>query len=123
MGRRRDILASRNLLAALAEASSPGGAGRRSRPAQPLLCIALLSLAACGENDPAFTKLFTSDHFDYYVEQGATPPCDGVDQWLERYYSANAKFLGAELPPGERIQYYLGQSPASLGCPPDSGGC
>jgi len=96
-----------------------------SQAARGLLCAALLSLAACG-GDPVFTKLFTTEHFVYYVEEGATPPCDGAGQWLERYYSANAKFLGATLPPGERIEYYLVRDSKVLsewGCASSGGGC
>ncbi|MDI1481694.1 hypothetical protein [Polyangium sp. y55x31] len=48
------------------------------------------------------------------MQEGGTPPCDGTAQWLERYYSANAKFLGATLPPGERIQYYYARSKEGL---------
>lgn len=77
-------------------------------------CSTLLSLAACGGDD--FTELFTTEHFVYYVEDGAEPPCDATAEWLERYYSANASFLGATLPPGERIEYYLARSPETLGC-------
>ncbi|MDI3290568.1 hypothetical protein [Polyangium sp. 15x6] len=107
----RDFIGSRGLLSAWVG------------PAGLLLRAALLSLAACG-GEPVFTKLFTSEHFDYYVEEGATPPCDGAAQWLERYYSANAKFLGATLPPGERIQYYLVRNKESLlPCPPDAPAC
>ena len=85
-----------------------------------ILCAALLFLAACGDG-PVFTKLFTTEHFVYYVEEGAAPPCDGTDQWLERYYNANASFLGATLPHGVRIVYYLARSEETLqwfGCPP-----
>jgi hypothetical protein len=103
-----------------------GSRGPRSALAGPawlLLPAALLSLAACGE-EPVFTKVFTTEHFDYYVEEGDTPPCDGAGQWLERYYSANAKFLGAALPPGEKIQYYFGGSEeARLRCSPDAAAC
>lgn len=99
---RRDVIASRSFVPV------------RWGLAQPLLCAALLSLAGCGGDEAVFTKLFTTEHFDYYVEEGGTPPCDGTAQWLERYYSANAKFLGATLPPGEKIQYYLARSEAGL---------
>jgi len=114
----RDIFGSRGHLSARVEGLSLGD------PARLLLGAALLSLAACGGEEPVFTKLFTTEHFVYYAEEGVTPPCDGTDQWLERYYNANAKFLGAALPPGERIEYYNHRSPESLplfGCPPTSG--
>lgn len=92
--------------------------GSRSLP--PLLmAAALLALAGC--NGASFNKLFSTEHFDYYVEEGVTPPCDGTDRWLERYYDANAKFLGVTLPPGMKIEYYLAGSEDTLqqaGCPP-----
>ena len=102
----RDVIGSRTFVPRPAEALLP-------RLAQPLLCTALLSLAGCDE-EAVFTKLFTSDHFDYYVEEGRTPPCDATAQLLERYYSANAKFLGATLPDGEKIQYYLARTKEGL---------
>jgi hypothetical protein len=98
-----------------------------ARPARLPLCAALLSLAACGGDDaPVFTRLFTSEHVVYYVEDGGPRPCDGTDRWLERYYRANAGFLGATLPPGERIEYYLVRTTETLqelGCPPAATGC
>lgn len=97
-----------------------------NRLAQRLLPLALLASAGCGGNEPVFDKLFTSEHFEYYVEEGATPPCDGVEQWLERYYEANARFFGATLSPGEKMKYHVvgsRESLSSLGCSPDSGGC
>ena len=103
----------------LTTACSPGEGARR------LLCAALLSLAGCGSDAPVFTKLFTTEHFAYYAEVGAPPPCDGTAHWLERYYSAYAKFLGATLPPDERIEYYFVRSraPSDFGCPLHAGGC
>lgn len=129
-----DLLGSRSLFSVVAGALAPWRADRHARQradepryarhiAKRLLCAALLSLAACGGDERVFTKLFTTEHFDYYVEEGATPPCDGVDQWLERYYNANANFLGVTLPPGEKIEYYLAGGEEGLGCPPDAGGC
>ena len=115
----RDIFGSRGHLSARVEGLSLGD------PARLLLGAALLSLAACGGEEPVFTKLFTTEHFVYYAEDGVTPPCDGTEQWLERYYSANVKFLGAALPPGERIEYYLHKSKKTLpefGCL-QGGGC
>lgn len=94
-------------------------------PGRLLLCAALLSLAACGD-EPAFKKLFTTEHFAYYVEEGATPPCEGTGQWLERYYRTNAEFLGVTLPAGETIDYYLvrdAHTLSELGCPTGSAGC
>jgi len=114
---RHELIASRRPLPALAGALSPAAAAR------VLLCVPLLSLAVCGCNGPAFTKLFTTEHFDYYVEEGVPSPCDGTEQWLERYYNANAKFLGAPLPPGERIEYYVARTAETLGCSRDTGGC
>lgn len=105
---------------------SRGSRAARVGRARLFLSTALLSLAACGGEEPVFTKLFTTEHFVYYAEEGVTPPCDGTDQWLERYYTANAKFLGAALPPGERIEYYHHASRESLplfGCPPTAIGC
>lgn len=93
----------------------------RSFPAPLVAVLALLSLAGC--NGASFTKLFTTDHFEYYVEEGLDPPCDGTDQWLERYYRANATFLGVELPPGERIEFYLARSTETLGCAEHQTGC
>lgn len=113
-----NFIGSRGLLSALLGVFSP------ARSALLLLCAALLSLAGCGANDPVFTKLFTTEHFVYYAEERADPPCDGTEQWLERYYSANAKFLGAALPPGERIEYYLARSletQSKVGCPEATG--
>ena len=90
--------------------------GRRS-------LLAALAFAASGCGGPEFTKLFTTDHFEYYIEEGVDPPCDGADQWLERYYEANAKFLGATLPPGERFAYYSARSKATVRCDPGASGC
>ena len=92
-------------------------------PARLLPSAALLSLAACG-GDPVFTMLFTTEHFAYFAEEGATPPCDGTAQWLERYYKANAKFLGAALSGDEKIHYYLVKNRDTLPafeCPPTRG--
>src|SRR5262245_30743791 len=108
---RRDMLRDGAQIGTSAQFGSAGGRPTQApvlspgRPALLLLSAALLSLAACGD-DPVFSTLFTTEHFVFHVEEGATLPCDGVAQWLERYYSANAKFLGATLPPGERIEYY-----------------
>ena len=126
MPTRRDLVDSPSFLSTPAEALSPGGAGRHARRRAGASCLllgsALLSLAGCGD-EPVFTTLFTTEHFVYHVEAGFTPPCDGTDQWLERYYSANAAFLGATLPAGERIDYYHTGSVDSLGCPPEASGC
>lgn len=90
-----------------------------------LLGASLLSLAACGGE--SYTKLFETEHFVYYAQEGPSLPCDGTAQWLERYYSANAKFLGVTLPPGEQIEYYLLESTeplAQFGCEIEgTGGC
>ena len=124
---RRDFNDSPSSLSTPVEALSPGVAGRCSRLRPGASCLllgaAVLSLAACGGNDPDFTTLFTTEHFVYHVEAGTTPPCDGTDQWLERYYRANAAFLGATLPAGERIDYYRTGSEESLGCAPEASGC
>ncbi len=92
--------------------------------AKILTVISLSALCGCTDQ-PVFEKLFSTDHFDYYVEVGAEPPCDGTGEWLERYYKANAKFFGAELPAGDKIEYYLVDSDGSMaavGCP-SLGGC
>jgi hypothetical protein len=127
MPTRSGLVESPSFLSALAAALSPGGAARRSRlwagASRLLLGAALVSLSSCGGDDPVFTTLFTTKHFVYHVEAGTTPPCNGTDQWLERYYSANATFLGATLPPGERIDYYFTGSAESLGCPAEATGC
>jgi hypothetical protein len=90
-----------------------------------IIAAAFLS-TLCGCTDqPVFEKLFSTDHFDYYIEPGAEPPCDGTGEWLERYYKANAKFFGAELPAGDKIEYHLvgsDESMAAVGCA-DVGGC
>lgn len=88
--------------------------------------VASISLSTlCGCTEPVYEKLFSTDHFDYYIEQGATPPCDGTGEWLERYYNANAKFLGAELPAGEKIEYYYIENGETrlLECGEGAGGC
>lgn len=117
---RRDVIDSRSSLPWRERPCRRGGTNRRwglrAGASRLLLGAALLSLTACGGDKPVFTKLFTTEHFVYYVEEGVAPPCDGTDQWLERYYRANAKFLGATLPPGERIEYYLARIRDSLGC-------
>jgi hypothetical protein len=128
MPARRDFIDSHGFLPAPIEGFSPGGAGRRSRlragASRLLLSASLLSLAACGDDEaPVFTKLFTTEHFAYYTAEGVAPPCDAVGQWLERYYSANAKFMGATLPPGERIEYYFAPDEVPRRCPPGAGGC
>ena len=99
----------------------PSAARRPSSRRWLFACSGLLSVAVCGLLLPAcgdveFTQRFTTEHFVYYVEEGAETPCDATADWLERYYSANAKFLGATLPPGERIEYYLAASRETLGC-------
>ncbi len=68
----------------------------------------------CGCGGPVYDKLFSTEHFDYYVEQGVEAPCDEAGEWLERYYAAYAKFLGAEPPPGEKIEYYVVGKSASI---------
>ena len=86
---------------------------------------ALLSLAAC-DDGPVFTKVLTTEHFVYFAEEGAAPPCNGTEEWLERYYSANAGFLGAELPPAAKLEYYFVRSRealSELGCADGSSGC
>jgi hypothetical protein len=96
----------------------------RGHVVRVLLSTSLLPVAGCSHPEPSvFTKLFTTDHFAYYVEEGVTPPCDKTGEWLERYYSANAKFMGATLPPGERIEYYFAPSAVSLKCPAGSAAC
>lgn len=121
----RDILASGSLLPVPAEARSPGGAGGRSRlragASRLLLGAALLSATRC--DGPVFNELFTTEHFVYHVEEGATPPCDGTAQWLERYYEANTKFLGATLPAGVKMHYYLVGNRESLPCPSYADAC
>ena len=80
----------------------------------------------CGCTDePIFEKLFSTDHFDYYVEEGATAPCDNAGEWLERYYRANAKFFGAELPAGGKFAYYRVAKRETIALECDSGlaGC
>ena len=99
---------------------------RRTRtPDRSLLCVVALSLAACGgePDEPRFTKLFTSDHFVYYVEEGVDPPCDGTREWIEHFYSVNAKFMGATLAPGARIEYHYAPNGFSGVCPADVSGC
>jgi hypothetical protein len=127
MPTRRDSVDSPSFRSALAEALSPRAAGRRARLRAGASCLllgsALVSLVGCGGDEPIFTTLFTTEHFVYHVEAGTTPPCDGTDQWLERYYNANAAFLGATLPAGERIEYYRTGSEESLGCPAEASGC
>jgi hypothetical protein len=91
---------------------------RLGQVARVLLSASLLPVAGCGDPEPSrFTKLFTTEHFVYYTEEGVAPPCDATDQWLERYYSANAKFMGATLPPGEKIEYYFAPSEVPRQCP------
>ena len=97
---------------------------RLGQVARILLSASLLPVAGCGDPDPVgFTKLFTTDHFVYYMEDGLTPPCDATGEWLERYYSANAKFMGATLPPGERIEYHYSPGEVSHQCPLGAAAC
>jgi hypothetical protein len=58
-----------------------------------------------------------------FVEEGGDPPCDGTKEWLERYYGAYAKFMGATLAPGERIEYYFAPSEVSRRCRPNAAAC
>jgi hypothetical protein len=78
-----------------------------------------------GCTETTFEKIFSTDHFDYYLEQGATPPCDDTGLWLERYYHANAKFFGVELSAGKKIEYYRVGNNETLTseCGPHLGGC
>ncbi|MBK9266214.1 MAG: hypothetical protein IPM54_41320 [Polyangiaceae bacterium] len=87
--------------------------------------IATIALGTlCGCTEPVFEKLFSTDHFDFYVEHGAKPPCDETGEWLERYYDAYAKFFGVELPPGAKINYHRVRSAETMawaGCPNATG--
>lgn len=88
--------------------------------------LSLLSLPACDGGEHIFTEHFTTDHFVYFLEEGADPPCEGTAQWLERYYQANVGFLGAPLPFGGKIQYHRirdSQTLVDYGCPPDAQAC
>lgn len=92
--------------------------------AKVIVIISLSTLCGCTDQ-PVFEKLFSTDHFDYYIEPGVEPPCDGADEWLERYYEAYANFFGARLPAGQKIQYHLVadlRTMESVGCA-DAHGC
>src|SRR4051812_7016427 len=104
------------------DGSVPAPARLLGLVARVLLSASLLPVAACSDA-PAFTMLFTTEHFVYYAKKGAAPGCDATGRWLERYYSANARFMGATLAPGERMEYYFEPSGVSGQCPPDAGGC
>jgi hypothetical protein len=96
-----------------------------------LLPIALaVAIAGCSDqpvdapgSTPA-SPTFTTDHFDYFVHEGAEGPCEGIAEWLERYYDAYADFFGVDLPPGQKIEYHLFASTddlaKELGCAPNT---
>ena len=64
---------------------------------------------------PEETPLFTTEHFEYYQQEGAAPVCaEAAAEWLERYYAAYSSFVGVELPPGKRIKYFHVANRASL---------
>ncbi|MEJ7732934.1 MAG: hypothetical protein WKG00_27525 [Polyangiaceae bacterium] len=89
-------------------------------------CATLLPLTGCSDTLPEFTKRFETEHFVYFVEDGAPEPCAGTGDWLETYFTAYSQFLGVDLPPPLKILYYrLGslESVAAFDCGAVAGAC
>lgn len=85
------------------------------------LATALLSLQGCNAPELVFHKEFSTEHFDYYLEEPMEfRGCSDTKVWLERYYTGISKFLGVALPAGQKIQYHLMRSTYDprLGCTP-----
>lgn len=69
-------------------------------------------MAACGDDEPRL--LFSTEHFDYFIDSDASTPCEGTAYWLERHYHAYARFFDVSLPPGRKIHYRLFPNPQAL---------
>jgi hypothetical protein len=53
-------------------------------------------VAAASGCAPRFHLAFETPHFEYYVEAGASDPCPGAADWIERYGAAVAQFMGQD---------------------------
>jgi hypothetical protein len=72
-----------------------------------VVATALFSLSGCTP-ELVFEKKFSTEHFDYYLDETLEfRGCDDTKIWLERYYAGISKFLGVSLPAGEKIQYHV----------------
>lgn len=69
-----------------------------------------LLFASCADAGPQLAHVFSSEHFEYYIEEGIEPPCPEVLEWLERFYESFSQYLGVELPEGERFVYIKGST-------------
>jgi hypothetical protein len=85
---------------------------RRVSPVTTLFVLTALTLASCGDSRPNLILVYSSEHFDYYIEEPVIEegfvPCPEVMDGLERHYDSFSRYLGAELPEGERFTHVLG---------------
>lgn len=85
-----------------------------------VVTAALFSLCGCTP-ELEFKKEFSTEHFDYYVDETLEfRGCEDTRLWVERYYEGISKFLGVSLPEGQKIQYHLVRDPSDprLECTP-----